>query len=85
MGTNQKKQESTTQDQTRRSKRLARKTTNSRYWTDEDLAERWNVCRDTIWRWARVGHIPAPIKLPGNCTRWLRDEVESCEESWGQH
>lgn len=69
----------------RREKRLARKTANSRYWTDEDLAERWNVCRDTVWRWARVGAIPNPIKLPGNCTRWLREEVETCEESWGQH
>lgn len=85
MSTHLKKRESATQEQTRRAKRLARKTTNSQYWTDEDLAERWNVSRDTIWRWAKIEAIPAPIKLPGNCTRWLRHDVENCEQKWGQH
>lgn len=81
----QRKKRTKQEEQDRRSKRLARKSQNSKYWTDEDLAERWNVCRDTIWRWARIGAIPNPVKLPGNCTRWVRDEVEDNEKDWGQH
>ncbi|RLA42560.1 MAG: hypothetical protein DRR42_23200 [Gammaproteobacteria bacterium] len=52
---------------------------NSKYMTDSDLAERWTVSRDTVWRWSKIGKTPSPIKLGDNCTRWLRSRIEEWE------
>lgn len=56
---------------------------NSIYLTDSDLAERWTVSRDTVWRWSKIGKTPSPIKLGDNCTRWLRSEIEEWETDQG--
>lgn len=55
----------------------------SKYLTDSDLAERWTVSRDTVWRWSKIGKTPNPIKLGENCTRWLRSEIEEWEANQG--
>lgn len=60
-----------------KSKRCRRKATdNSHYLHDEDVAERINISRDSVWRWSKAGKLPSPIKLGDNCTRWLRSEIE---------
>ncbi len=46
------------------------------YLTDRDLARRYSVCRQTIWRWAGRNVIPRPVRLTEHCTRWRLDEIE---------
>lgn len=43
--------------------------------TDIQLAARYAVSRQTVWRWAKEGRLPAPIKLGPNCTRWRFADV----------
>lgn len=41
------------------------------------VAERYNVSTDTIWRWSRSGDFPRPVKIGRNVTRWrLKDLLE---------
>jgi predicted DNA-binding transcriptional regulator AlpA len=47
-----------------------------RYWaSDTDLADYFRVSRATIWRWTRIGKLPAPTKLGENTTRWKFSEA----------
>ncbi len=48
------------------------------YISDQQLAERYGVCRSTIWRWAHIdkGILPPPIQLSPGCTRWNVVEIE---------
>jgi len=50
-----------------------------RYVRDSQLAARYDVDRATIWRWARAGVLPPPVKLSAKCTRWRLDEIERHE------
>jgi prophage regulatory protein len=49
---------------------------NKRFGSVGQLAQRYNVDKATIWRWARKGILPPPIKISPQCTRWDLDEVE---------
>lgn len=49
-----------------------------RFLRDTDLAERWGVHRNTIWRWAREGTLPAPIAIGGS-KRWRLSEIVAFE------
>jgi len=41
------------------------------------VAERYDVSTDSIWRWKRQGNFPAPVRVGPNCTRWrLSDLIE---------
>jgi prophage regulatory protein len=51
------------------------------YISDRDLAKRWGVSRDCIWRWTRSGKIPKPVKLSERCTRWAIEKIEEHERS----
>ena len=42
-----------------------------------DLARLLRVSRTTIWRWAKTGHFPAPIKLGPGVTGWRASDVEA--------
>ena len=43
----------------------------------DQVAKRYNVSVDTIWRWRRQGTFPARVKVGPNCTRWrMSDLVE---------
>ena len=48
------------------------------YLTDREVARRFGVSRQTIWRWASGGNFPAPVKLMG-ATRWKIAEIEAWE------
>lgn len=39
------------------------------YLSDRDVACRYSVCRETVWRWTRVGLLPRPVRIGGS-TRW---------------
>ena len=47
--------------------------------SDSEVANRYGVTRQTIWRWATLGRLAPPIKLGENCTRWRRSDVEAFE------
>lgn len=49
------------------------------YLTDEDVAGRFQVTRQTIWRWVKSGHFPAPFKLSSGTRRWRLDEILTFE------
>ena len=38
--------------------------------TVDQVAKRYNVSTDSIWRWKRNGDFPAPVRVGPNCTRW---------------
>jgi predicted DNA-binding transcriptional regulator AlpA len=50
-----------------------------------DLLNRRDVCAffggvdaSTIYRWAKVGLVPKPVKVGMGSSRWLRSECEAC-------
>lgn len=45
--------------------------------TVEQVAARYNVSKDTIWRWKRDGKFPAACRVGPGATRWrLSDLLE---------
>lgn len=50
-----------------------------KYVDDKFLAERYDCERRTVWRRAREGHLPKPVKLTPHVTRWRLDEIEAHE------
>ncbi len=51
----------------------------SRYLTDRQVGQRYNVSRACVWRWAAAGVIPRPIKIAPNTTRWDLYQLERAE------
>jgi len=49
------------------------------YLSVDQVATRFNVSKDTIWRWKRNGDFPAPVKLGGTTTRWRLADIEEYE------
>jgi prophage regulatory protein len=43
--------------------------------SDREIAELVGVVPTTIWRWARAGILPAPLKISPRCTRWNLGDV----------
>ncbi|MEB8387596.1 helix-turn-helix domain-containing protein [Rhodobacteraceae bacterium KMM 6894] len=56
-----------------------RQPTNTLYLSAEQVALRFGVSIDTIWRWKREGDFPAAVKLGGTTTRWRLSDIEE----WG--
>lgn len=52
-------------------------TKNTKFLSVTQMAERYSVSPDSIWRWTRAGILPAPIKINPQVTRWRLDEVEA--------
>jgi len=52
---------------------------NNLYQSDKQLANRYKVTRQTLWRWVRHCKFPEPIKLSAGCTRWKLSDVEKWE------
>ncbi len=46
-----------------------------------ELARRLGLTRDTLLRWAKIGHGPTPVKLSQGCIRYRPDEVREFLES----
>ena len=50
--------------------------------SDAQLAARYGVSRNTVWRWTREQEgFPQPLKLTPGCTRWRMSDVERWETS----
>lgn len=49
------------------------------YLTVDQVAERFGVSKDTIWRWKRQDEFPRPVKLGGTTTRWRLSDIEEWE------
>lgn len=49
------------------------------YLSVDQVAARFSVSKDSIWRWRRDGEFPAPIKLGGRTTRWRLADIKDWE------
>lgn len=50
------------------------------YLSDAQIASRYGVSRQTVWRWAANDKkFPTPTKLSAGCTRWKLSDIESWE------
>ena len=47
--------------------------------TDKQVADRYAVSTDSIWRWKRQGKFPAPVRVGPNCTRWRMADLHEHE------
>lgn len=48
------------------------------YLTVDDVASRYKVTKDCIWRWVRGDKFPKPVKLNG-ATRWDIETIQKWE------
>lgn len=51
--------------------------------TVQQVCAMFNISRATVWRWVSTGHLPAPVKLGPNTTRWRAADVEAFLASRG--
>jgi len=49
------------------------------YLSVEQVSVRFNVSKDTIWRWRRESDFPKPILLGGRTSRWRLSDLEDYE------
>ncbi len=54
-----------------------------RYLSVKSVAQRFDVSVNTIWRWARNGKFPAPVKFSGT-TRWREKNLIDFENRAAQ-
>jgi predicted DNA-binding transcriptional regulator AlpA len=55
---------------------------NSAYFDAAALCALFNISPCTLWRWAKIGNIPRPIKLNGGSKNlWRREEIEAAIEA----
>jgi predicted DNA-binding transcriptional regulator AlpA len=52
-----------------------------RYMREPELRARYGVSSATVWRWARDGTIPPPVKVGANTTCWIAAEVDRVDEA----
>jgi prophage regulatory protein len=45
------------------------------YLADKTLANRYDVTRQSIWRWVREGKFPQPVKIGASTTRWKESDI----------
>ena len=45
------------------------------YLSVAQVAERYGVSTDTVWRWSRNGDMPKPMKLSPGSTRWRLSDL----------
>jgi prophage regulatory protein len=49
--------------------------------SDMDLATRFHVTRQTVWRWHRTNaSFPRAISFSAGCTRWKLSAIETWEQ-----
>ncbi len=45
--------------------------------TAKAVAEKLGVSESTVWRWAREGIMPKPVKLGKNTSRWKESSIQT--------
>lgn len=58
-------------------------TKNTKFLAVTQMAERYSVSTDSIWRWTRAGRLPAPVKINPQVVRWRLEEVEAYDAQHG--
>ncbi len=43
----------------------------------KDAAAFLQIGLSTLWKWAKEGKVPAPVRMGGRCTVWLRADLEA--------
>lgn len=51
------------------------------YASVQNVAARYDLHVATIWRMAKEGSFPKPVKLSPGCTRWRVADLEAWEQS----
>ena len=54
--------------------------TEVKYFTDRNIAERYGIGRSTVWYWLSKNQLPQPVKLNGT-TRWRLCDLQEWEEN----
>jgi len=54
-------------------------TSESLYLSVDQVAKRFGVSKDSIWRWKRDGEFPVSYKLGGRTARWRLSDIEEWE------
>ena len=50
------------------------------YISDSQVAKRYGVSRQTIWRWVKSNEsFPKPVQFSPACTRWNLSQIEAWE------
>jgi prophage regulatory protein len=47
------------------------------------VAEKTGLATSSIWRLARQGHFPAPVRLSPGCTAWFEHEIDAWLDAKG--
>lgn len=50
------------------------------FYTVIEVSMRYKVSRATIWRWAKEGRLPQPVKLAPGTTRWRAEDLQAFEK-----
>jgi predicted DNA-binding transcriptional regulator AlpA len=59
----------------------AEEATNESYLRDLEVARRYGVARQTVWRWAAHGTLPGPVRISEGVTRWRLSDLAAHEAS----
>jgi len=60
-------------------------TKHSPFLSDSQIAKRYDVTRQTVWRWAANDpKFPNSIKFSAGCTRWRLSDIEAWESGKGE-
>ena len=51
------------------------------YVSDKFCSNRYEISRQTWWRWVREGLAPKPYRFTSQCTRWKLSDIEAWEAS----
>ena len=49
------------------------------YLTDNQVATRFGISRNSIWRLVKTGQLPQPVRLFKNTIRWRLSDIEVFE------
>lgn len=53
-----------------------------KYLNVKEVAERYAISQNTVWRWAKQKRLPNPIKVGPNCTRWPADQLDKFDAEY---
>lgn len=53
----------------------------TRYLSTTQLAARYGIARETVWRWVKRGRLPEPVRMSQRCARWNLRELEDSERT----
>ena len=52
-------------------------TETGRLMTVQEVAAACGISVPSVWRWARQGTFPTPVRVAKRSTRWRRNEIEA--------